>query len=257
MSVSLAVSAETIKIAGSTTASPVVDEIASAYRAENDNVHVEVSSVGSGVGLQQLVDSKIDIALSSRFASRQELHEAASKGVYLVPFRFAYDYIMPVVNPRNSVKNLTSSELEKIYSGEITNWNQVGGKDLPIRVVSREKTSGTYSLWNEKILGKEKMENADITVTSNAGMVAAVSDDVAAIGYIGQGYLNMNLKPVSIDGIYGTKIQAANSHYFLNRTLFMFTRGWPEGEVLNFINYVTHPEKGQNIVDKAGLVTLH
>ena len=94
-------------------------------------------------------------------------------------------------------------------------------------------------------------------VHSNTAMVGAISGNRNAIGYIGQGFLNFNLKPISIDGMYGTKKQAENSHYFLNRTLFLFTRGWPEGELLNFINYLTHPQKGQSFVDKAGLVTLH
>ena len=251
------VAAEAISIAGSTTAYPVINKAVTEYSDDNPGITIKVSPVGSGVGLQQLIDQKVDIALSSRFATKEELRKAAEKDIYLVPFRMAYDYVIPVVNPRNQVKDLSVQQLKDIYTGKITNWSEVGGKDIPISVVSRETTSGTASLWAEKILQHEIPINTAKIVTSNADMVSGVSLDKQAIGYISRGYLNIYLKPVSIDGTYATVERAINGHYLLHRTLFLFTRGWPQGEILKYINFIVNSKKGQEIINESGLVPIN
>jgi len=250
------VSAESINIAGSTTLYPVIKQTVPAYQKNNPDVAIIIDSVGSGVGLRKLIDEQIDIAVSSRFATEQELKDAASKDIYLVPFRMAYDYVLPVVHPKNPVKDLSLEEMGKIYTGEINNWRQVGGDDQPILVVSREKTSGTFSLWSEKVLGNQDIVASVKTINSNAEMVAAVSRHKNAIGYISRGYLNIYLKPLSIAGSYATLEKAINEQYPLSRTLFMFTRGWPAGETLKYINYVICSQTGRKIIGQSGLIPI-
>lgn len=254
--VAVNVSAESINIAGSTTLYPAIKQTVPAYQKNNPDVAIKIDSVDSGVGLRKLVDEQIDIALSSRFATEQELKDAASKDIYLVPFRMAYDYVLPVVHPKNPVKDLSLEELGKIYTGEINNWRQVGGDDQPILVVSREKTSGTFSLWSEKVLDNQDIVTSVKTINSNAEMVAAVSRHKNAIGYISRGYLNIYLKPLSIAGSYATLEKAINEQYPLSRTLFMFTRGWPAGETLKYINYVICSQTGRKIIGQSGLIPI-
>ncbi len=92
---------------------------------------------------------------------------------------------------------------------------------------------------------------------SNGAIVQVVSSNKFAIGYIGLGYVNQTVKPIPVNGISGNEETTLNGRYPISRPLFMFTRGWPSGDVLNFLNYVLLPQKGQKMVKEAGFVPLH
>jgi phosphate transport system substrate-binding protein len=251
------VHAGNLTINGSTTVLPIAQKVAEAYMKENPEVKISISGGGSGNGIKALIDGTTDIADSSRFIKDEEVKLAVEKGRYPVPFAVAYDCIIPVVHPSNSIKNITLDQLKAIYMGKIKNWKEIGDPDLKIVVVSRETSSGTYEVWEEKVMKKERVFPGALSQASNGAVVQAVSRNKNAIGYIGIGYVNTNVKTLTVDNIMGSAKTTLDGTYPISRALYMFTQGWPKGETLDFINYVLHPAKGQKYVEEAGYVPLY
>jgi phosphate transport system substrate-binding protein len=245
-----------ILITGSTTVQPIAEKVAKAYMESHRDATLRVSGGGSGNGIKAIIDGTADIGNASRFIKEQELAMACGKGIYPVPFRIAYDCIVPVVHPGNPVKNLTIEQLKDIYLGKITNWSAVGGSDQPILLVSRDTSSGTYEVWEEKVMEKEDVSPGVQLEDSNESVIKAVASEKGAIGYIGLGYLENSVKSVSVNTIKGSETTTLNGTYPISRPLFMFTKGWPSGELLNFLNYVLDPAKGQKLVKSSGFVAL-
>ncbi|MFO7963432.1 MAG: phosphate ABC transporter substrate-binding protein [Desulfobacterales bacterium] len=249
--------AETIVIKGSTTVLPIAQKAVEAYMKKHPDIKISLSGGGSSNGIKAIIDGSTDIANASRFIKDKEVSMAVEKGVYPVPFAIAYDSIIPVVHPGNPVDNLTIDQLRAIYKGEITNWKEIGGPDLKIVINSRDTSSGTYETWEGKVMNKERVTPAAQVMASNGAIVQAVSNNKHAIGYIGIGYVNDSVKGLTVNGIRGSEETTLDGTYPISRPLFMFTNGWPEGEVLNFINFVLHPTKGQDLVAESGYVRLY
>lgn len=246
-----------IRIDGSTTVLPIAQKIVEAYMKEHPEVSISVSGGGSGNGIKALIDGTTDIANSSRFMKPEEVKLAFEKNVYPVPFAVAYDCIVPVVHPENPVKDITMAKLKAVYMGEIKNWKELGGPDKEIVVISRDTSSGTYEVWEEKVMKKERVYAGAMLQASSGAVAQAVSKNKYAIGYLGIGYVDQSVKALTVDGIPGNAETALSGKFPVSRALFMFTRGWPEGDVLNFINYVLSPHKGQKFVKEAGFVPLY
>ncbi len=225
--------------------------------SQNPDVKITISGGGSGNGIKAIIDGSTDIANSSRFIKDKEAAMAMEKGRYPVPFAVAYDCIVPVVHPENTIVNITLSQLKAIYKGEIKNWKELGGQDRKIVVISRDTSSGTYEVWEEKVMKKERVFPGALLQASNGAIVQAVSNNKNAIGYIGIGYLDNTVKALMVDRIKGTEETTLNGSYPISRALYMFTNGWPKGDALNFINFVIHPQKGQKYVKEAGFVPLY
>jgi len=246
-----------IVIKGSTTVLPIAQKVAEIYMKQNPDVKISISGGGSGNGIKALIDGSTDIADSSRFIKDKEVAFAVEKGQYPVPFAVAYDCIIPVVHPSNDLKNLSMTQLKKIYMGEIKNWKEIGGPDSPVVVISRDTSSGTYEVWHDKVLKKERVFPGALLQASNGAVVQAVAKNKNAVGYIGLGYLTAEVKALSVDNITGSSETTLNGTYPVSRALYMFTPGWPKGDVLNFINFVLNPEKGQKYVAETGYVPLY
>lgn len=246
-----------IEIKGSTTVLPIAQKCAEAYMKANPGTTITISGGGSGNGVKALIDGTTDIADSSRFMKSKEVKLAMEKGVYPVPFAVAYDCIVPVVHPSNSMKNINMDQLKAIYKGEIKNWKDVGGPDLKIVVVSRDTSSGTYEVWEKKVMKKERVYPGALLQASNGAVAQAVAKNKNAIGYIGLGYLNKEVKALTVNGITGSSETTLDGTFPISRPLYMFTPGWPKDEVSKFINYVVHPEKGQKLVGEIGFVPLY
>lgn len=249
--------AGSIKIDGSTTVLPIAQKVAEAYMKEFPNVSISVSGGGSGNGIKAIIDGTTDIANSSRFMKDEEVKAAMEKGSYPVPFAIAYDCIVPVVHPDNPLKDLTSDQLKGIYKGEIKNWKALGGPDAEIVVISRDTSSGTYEIWEEKIMKKERVYAGALLQASSGAVTQAVSKNKNAIGYLGIGYVDKSVKPLTVNGIPGNAETALSGVFPVSRALFMFTKGWPTGDLNKFVNYVLHPQKGQKFVKEAGFVPLY
>lgn len=244
-------------IKGSTTGLPIAQKVSEAYMKQNPEVKISLEGGGSGNGIKALIDGSTDIANSSRFIKDKEVSLAVEKGRYPVPFAVAYDCIVPVVHPSNTLTNITTDQLKRIYRGQVKNWKEIGGPDSPVVVISRDTSSGTYEVWAEKVLHGEKVFPGALLQASNGAIVQTVSKNKNAIGYIGIGYISSEVKALKVDNITGTPETTLNGTYPISRALFMFTPGWPTGDTLNFINYVLHPQKGQKYVAEAGFVPLY
>ena len=249
--------AKNISIKGSTTVLPIAQKIAEAYMKENPEISISISGGGSGNGIKAIIDGTTDIADSSRFIKGKEIKLAMEKGRYPVPFSVAYDCIVPVLHPTNTVKNLTTDQLKAIYKGEIKNWEKVGGPDRRIVVVSRDTSSGTYEVWAKKVMKKERVFPGALLQASNGAVLQTVASNKNAVGYIGLGYMNKSVKPITVNNVKGTSATTLNGTYPVGRPLYMFTNNWPEGEIVKFINYILHPEKGQKLISDIGFVPLY
>lgn len=248
---------ERLRIEGSTTLLPAVQRLADEYRKEHSTVAIEVHGGGSAQGFSTLIEGGSDVAASSRYITAPELERAMRAGVYPVPFRVAHDAVIPIVHKTNRIRSLSLEQLGKIYRGEIDNWNQLGGADREIRAVAREAGSGTHAVWRELVSGTgEPIENLTVASTG-PGVVRTVADHRGAIGYIGLGNLNANVRPLRVDGVIGSLRNVRSGAYPLGRDLFLFTRGWPQGQVLEFIDDALDPDGGQRIITEAGFIPLY
>lgn len=236
----------TIQIVGSTSVQPLAEELAQAFMAKNKNVKIFVQGGGSGAGIKAAVDGTADIGSCSRELEPAELQTG------IVPTVIARDGIAVIVNKSNSVNGLSTEQLQKIYSGQITNWKEVGGPDLKIQVVNREAGSGTRGAFEELLLKPAKLENtSNCLVQASTG---AVQETVAvtreAIGYVSLGFLDAKaVKAVTIDGVQATEKNVLAKTYKLQRPFLLVTKTKPAGLVKTFLDWITGPQ-GQKIVAK-------
>ena len=245
-----------VVIKGSTTVLPIAQKAAEDFMKANPKTNISVSGGGSGNGIKALIDGTTDIADSSRFIKDKEVTLATSKGILPVPHRVALDCVVPVVHPSNPLMDISIAQLKDIYTGKITNWKTLGGADKPIVVISRDTSSGTYEVWENKILKKEKVTPKALLQASNGAVAQAVAKNKYAVGYIGIGYLNKEVKGLKVDHVEASPTTALNGTYPVSRALFMFTNGWPDGDVLSFINFVVSPA-GQKIAQEEGFVPMY
>ena len=246
-----------IVIKGSTTVLPIAQKVAEAYMKENPDVSISISGGGSGNGIKAIIDGTTDIADSSRFIKNKEVNLAMEKGVYPVPFRVAYDCIVPVVHPSNLIKGISMDQLKAVYKGEIKNWKDIGGPNKKIVVVSRDTSSGTYEVWEKKVMKKDRVYPGALLQASNGAVAQAVAKNKYAIGYISLGYLNKDVKALTVNGVTGSMETTLDGTFPISRPLFMFTQGWPKDETVKFLNYVLHPAEGQKLVGEVGYVPLY
>jgi phosphate transport system substrate-binding protein len=245
-----------IKMNGSTTVLPVAQKAAEVYMGKHTDVNISVAGTGSGDGIKAIIDGTADIGNSSRDMKDKEVAAAKAKGVTPVKHVVALDCIVPVVNPANPVTDLTPAQLKDIYTGKIKNWKEVGGEDKGIAVVSRDSSSGTFEVWNEKVLDKEKVRPDAQLQASNGAVAQTVAGNKYAIGYVGIGYLNDSLKAVKVDGVVASPETAKDQSYPVSRELYMFTNGEPTGEVKALLDWIKGPE-GQKIAEEEGFVKAY
>lgn len=245
-----------IVIKGSTTVLPIAQKAAEDFMRMNAGINISVSGGGSGNGIKAIIDGTTDIADSSRFIKEKEIKLAMEKGVLPVPHRVAMDCVVPIVHPTNPLNDISMDRLKEIYTGKITNWKELGGNDKPVVVISRDTSSGTYEVWHEKVLHKEKVTPKALLQASNGAVAQAVAKNKYAIGYIGIGYVNKDVKALKVDRVEASATTALNETYPVSRALFMFTNGWPKGDVMSFINFVVGPP-GQKIAQEEGYVPLY
>ncbi len=243
-------------ITGSTTVLPIAQAAAEEFMKSNPDVNISVSGGGSGNGIKSMIDSTCDIATSSRFVKSNEVTMACEKSVLMVPHRVALDCVVPVVHKEHFLREITMAQLKDIYMGKITNWKELGGSDQKIVVVSRDTSSGTYEVWSEKVLNSERVTPQALLQASNGAVAQLVAGNKYAIGYVGIGYLNEELQPLTIDGVAASADTALDGSFPVSRALFMFTNGWPVGDAMRFLNYLGSP-LGQALAKKEGFVPIY
>jgi phosphate transport system substrate-binding protein len=246
---------DTIVVNGSTTVLPIGQATAEAYMKKDANVNISISGGGSGNGIKALIDKTTQVAMSSREMKKEEVELAKSKSINPLEHKVAIDALTPIVHPSNPVTDLTLEQLSLIYQGKITNWKEVGGKDMQIVVISRDTSSGTYESWQEKVLHKEKVTPRAQLQASSGAVVQAVSKNRYAVGYVGIGYVNKSIKTVKVNGVEANDKNALSGTYPIARPLYMYTDGEPKGAVASYLKFVKGSD-GQKIVKKEGFVPL-
>lgn len=244
-----------LTIQGSTTVLPIAQRGAEVFMDNNPDADITVRGGGSGTGIAALIDNTTDIANSSRPMKAKELNLARQKGVNPVATIVAMDGIVIIVNKQNRLTDISGATLKDIYTGKLTNWEKIGGSGGAIVVVSRDAASGTFEVFNEKVLGGAKLTDAALMMASNLEIVRTVSQTPGAIGYIGLGYVSEDIKSLKVEGITASEKTVRAGEYPYARPLYMYTDGTPSGLAKRFIEFLLSPA-GQKIVKEEGFIPL-
>jgi phosphate transport system substrate-binding protein len=254
---------EAIRVAGSTTVLPVVSKAAEQFRIKHHDVSIIVNAGGSGVGINQLGEGKIDIGMVSRDITEVEVNKYPE-----VDFRthaIGKDAVVPVVSSEifdAGIRELTIEAIAKIYKGEIRNWKEVGGPDKEILVVDKERARGTRHVFMQVVLGDKEADapGADLVLGSNNEEQTAITQSDAAIGMLSHAWLNDDVKGLSIvmsdhSVVQPTLENIVNGTFPITRNLLLITNGEPQGNSQAFIDFILS-EQGQKIVEEAGYVRI-
>ncbi len=246
-----------ISVVGSTSVAPLAEYEAENFLRVNKEIEIAVQSVGSSAGIKAAMDGTADIGMSSR-----NLKDEEKEG--LKEFVVALDGIAVVVHPTNKIKDISKEQLLAIFQGKIRNWKEIGGKDAPIVVISREEGSGTRGAFEEMTgLEIEKNDKKYTNLYSRAIITdgnGSVKQNVAlkenGIGYISVGSVDDSVKSIAIDGILPTDENIKDGEYLISRPFILLTKGNPSPEAQIFIDYVLSPE-GQQIVKEHFYITVN
>ena len=265
---SAAASGHTIQNKGSDTMVNLALAWAEAYHTVNPDLLVAVTGGGSGTGIAALINGTVDIANASRQMKADEIAEAKANGIEPTEFVVAIDALAVAVHPSNPVNQLTIDQLADIFTGRITNWKDVGGKDAPIVLLSRETNSGTHVYFLEEVVRKGDSKNKDIfapqtlLMPSSVGITSELRRNPNAIGYDGLGYIDPaheKLIAIATDAnvpyVLPSVATGMDKSYPISRPLYMYTAGQPTAAVRDYIQWIQGPE-GQKIVADLGFVPL-
>ncbi len=233
-----AASSNKIVVAGSTALLPVTQQAAKEFKRSNPKVKISVSGSSSVAGPQSVLKGSATIGAVDWDATKNVPGFKAFKG--LKAHKIAVIPFATIVNKSNPVKNLTSSQLQGIFSGKITNWKQVGGKNAAIVVVNRKFGSGTRVNYQMKALsGKSFMTKGNYKEVGKSGeMVTNVQSNPNAIGYVDLAYVKGNIKAVNFNGVAATTTNVINGKYKVWSYGYLVTKGNPSGSNAKYIKYI-------------------
>ena len=256
-----------IQIKGSDTMVNLVQAWAEAKMEKNPDEYIAVTGGGSGTGISSLLNRSCTVAMSSRNIKDKEIALAEKKGIHPFEIKIALDGLAVIVNPSNPVTNLTLDQLSQIFTGKITNWKDVGGKDAKIVILSREVNSGTHVYFKEHVLRRNDPNSTEefaadaLLLTSSQAIADEIAQNTDAIGYYGMGYLSEQQKAIHIAPDPQSQFMAptidnvVSGLYPISRPLFFYTDGEPSEALKNFIDFCLSPE-GQKITIDNDFVPL-
>jgi phosphate transport system substrate-binding protein len=235
-------------VAGSTSVQPYAELLVEEYVLLHPDGEVDVQGGGSSAGITAAESGTADIGMSSRNLSEKESH--------MWQIEIAKDGLAIIVHPGNAVRDLTFEQIQDIYSGNITHWSELGGKENKIHIIAREEGSGTRSAFDELVMGEKRVSPRAIIQDSNGSVRQLVSLDENAIGFISLGLVDTDMvAAVSIDGVPATFESVRANQYTLYRPFLFVLNGPPDGEANQFVDFVLS-EKGQNILINEGLIPV-
>lgn len=237
-----------IRISGGTAHIPVMKEAAKRIMTVNPDINITIAGGGSGVGIKQVGEGLVDIGNSGRKPTPDEI---SRYGLHL--FLWAIDGVAPVVNPANPVRKISRENLQKAFTGEISNWKELGGTDQRINVYTRDEASGTREVFFEKALQKRKITPSANVVVSNGAMKSAIAGDPYGIGYVSVGHIDNTVTGLILDGVAPTTDNVKNGAYPVARGLYSNTKQAPKGLTAKFLEYLLTPE-GQQIISASGFI---
>lgn len=255
------VSAITVK--GSDTMVHLVTAWSEAYMKAKPDVGISVTGGGSGTGIAALLGKSTDVCSASREMSAEEKKKASEQGIVLQETVVARDGIAIVVHPSNPIAALDMEQIRKIYTGAVTQWDQVGGASVPVVPLSRESSSGTFIFFQEHVLNKKDFAANVRMMPATAAIVQSVADDAQSVGYVGLGYAleagaKVKVLPIKKEAASVAVIPSAGTvrdgSYSIARPLYFYT-GRNTPALAEFLKFCTGTE-GQAIVKEAGYVAL-
>lgn len=245
-----------LNVEGSDTMVNLSNSWAEQFMTENPDVNIAVKGGGSGNGIAALINGTADFANASREMKDEEIQQAKDNGVNPIETPVASDGIAVIVNSANGVTGLTIDQLGKIYRGEITNWRDVGGEDAEIVLLSRDSSSGTYEYFKEAVVGEDQnYAKAAKLLPSTQAIVEETTNNEAAIGYVGVGYVTGDVKVLEIDGVAASVESVLAGEYPISRKLYMYSNGDPAGAGKAFVDWILGAA-GQKVVEDEGFVPL-
>ena len=239
----------TIKLAGSTSMEKLCEAMSESFMEKNPGVTVTVEYTGSGAGLESLAAGSVDIGNASRGLKDEEKASGEVENIV------AIDGIAVITNKSCSIKDVTSKDLAKIYTGEITDWAELGGEEQPIIVIGREAGSGTRDAFEELLEVKDVCAYAQ-ELDSTGAVLAKVATTPGAIGYVSLDVVDDTVSGLKIDGVEPTEEEILAGNYMLQRPFVMATKGEISEQnelVQTWFNYI-NSDDGKEVIKQVGLI---
>lgn len=240
----------TIAISGSTSVGPLAEKLAFKY-AEQDDTKIEINQIGSSAGITNAISGVSEIGMSSRDLKEEEKASGLEEVV------IAYDGIVVVTHPSNKVKDLTMEQVKQVFTGEITNWKDLGGDDMEIVVVSREDGSGSRDAFQEIVdYSSGELVKSAIIASGNGNIKTTVANNKHAVGFISFEYIDESISTIDINGVEATAENVLKQQYKLSRPfLFVHKEGQLSEAGQKFIDFILS-EDGQQIAAEAGAIPI-
>lgn len=238
-----------LRIAGSTSMQPLVEDLAQAYTEQREYVTFDIQGGGSRLGIALVIENQIDIGTASQKPTAEDARDPETAAKQLWWTAIARDGIALVVHPQNVVSGLTLSQARDIFFGRILDWEEIGRRPGEIVVVSREDGSGTREVFEEMVMGEKRVTLTAIVMPSSEAVIEYIVGHPTAIGYVSMGYLSPEVKALPVEGVSPTPENVQSGAYPLTRPLYLLTDGEPSGEVKAFIEFALSPA-GQAVVEQ-------
>ena len=241
---------ESITAVGSSALQPLVEAAGEQYSSENIGKFINVQGGGSGTGLSQIAADAVEIGNSDIFAEEKDGIDASK----LVDHRVAVVGITPIVTPGTGVTDISIEELNKIFTGKITNWSELGGNDLPITVLNRASGSGTRATFEQWVL--EEGQNSIITQEqeSSGTVRQIVANTPGTISYVAFSYVNDDVVALSIDGVEPKDENVKTNDWPIWSYVHMYTNGEPTGLTKDFLDYILSEEIQSTLIEALGYI---
>lgn len=250
----------TLRVAGSTSMLPLLEDLSTAFSLSHDQLMVEITGGGSRLGLERALLHEADLAACSWLEPDDDAERPQ-------PYRavpVAWDGTAVIVHPSSRLEGLTLLQLKSVFAGWVFDWQELGGGQADILIVSREDGSGTRSAFEQQVLGEQPVALTAIVMPSTSAVLDYVSRHPAAIGYVSMGAVDAEggrtegaptaavkhkVKTLMIEGVYPTPETVKQGMYHLSRPLYLVVPGQPQGHARDFIDFVLSPA-GQALVSR-------